>query len=43
MLGLGDPFGTVVNLVWVGFDLVVLSVLVGAVRHSNGNDKGVVR
>jgi cellulose synthase (UDP-forming) len=43
MLGLGDPFGTVVNLVWVGFDLVVLSVLVGAVRYSNGNNKGVVR
>lgn len=32
-LGFGDPVGTAVNLVWVGFDLAILSVLIPAARH----------
>jgi cellulose synthase (UDP-forming) len=33
VLGVGEPIGTAVNLAWVVFDLVVLSVLVPAVRY----------
>jgi len=33
LLGIGEPVGTLVNLFWVGFDLVILSVLVPAVRY----------
>lgn len=33
VLGLGEPIGTAVNLAWVVFDLVVLSVLVSAARY----------
>jgi cellulose synthase (UDP-forming) len=33
VLGVGEPIGTAVNLGWVVFDLVVLSVLVPAVRY----------
>lgn len=29
----GDPLGTGVNVFWAGFDLVILSVLFGAVRY----------
>jgi cellulose synthase (UDP-forming) len=43
MLGLADPIGTGVNLGWVVFDLVVLSVLVGAVRFSNAHTQGEAR
>lgn len=32
-LGLGEPVGTFVNLAWVLFDLVILSVLVPAARY----------
>ncbi|KGJ79671.1 cellulose synthase [Cryobacterium roopkundense] len=31
-VGIGEPIGTFVNLAWVFFDLVILSVLVSAVR-----------
>lgn len=31
--GYGEPIGTIVNLAWVGFDLIILSVLVRAVRY----------
>jgi cellulose synthase (UDP-forming) len=34
--GVGEPIGTVVNLIWVVFDLVILGVLVGAVRYRGG-------
>lgn len=33
LLGDAEPIGTLVNLAWVAFDLVSLSVLVGAVRY----------
>jgi cellulose synthase (UDP-forming) len=33
VLHLGEPIGTAVNLAWVVFDLVILSVLVPAVRY----------
>lgn len=33
LFGVGEPIGTAVNLAWVVFDLVVLSVLVPAVRY----------
>lgn len=33
MAGEADVLGTVANLIWVGFDLAALSVLVGALRH----------
>jgi cellulose synthase (UDP-forming) len=33
VLGVGEPIGTAVNLVWVAFDLLILSVLIGAVRY----------
>jgi cellulose synthase (UDP-forming) len=32
-LGLNEPIGTLVNMGWVVFDLVVLSVLVKAVKY----------
>ena len=32
-LGLNEPVGTLVNVAWVAFDLVVLSVLVTAARY----------
>lgn len=32
-LGVGEPIGTAVNLGWVVFDLIILSVLVHAVRY----------
>jgi cellulose synthase (UDP-forming) len=32
-LGLNEPVGTLVNVAWVAFDLVVLSVLVKAVKY----------
>lgn len=32
-LGVGEPIGTAVNLGWVVFDLIILSVLVSAVRY----------
>lgn len=32
-LGIGEPIGTAVNLGWVVFDLIILSVLVSAVRY----------
>ena len=32
-LGVGEPIGTAVNLVWVAFDLATLGVLVPAVRY----------
>ena len=32
-LGIGEPIGTAVNLGWVVFDLIILSVLVHAVRY----------
>ncbi|WP_207456442.1 glycosyltransferase family 2 protein [Herbiconiux sp. SYSU D00978] len=31
--GLGEPIGTFVNVVWIIFDMVILSVLVWAVRY----------
>ena len=34
ILGLGEPIGTIVNLVWVVFDLIILSVLFPAARYS---------
>jgi cellulose synthase (UDP-forming) len=33
VLGLGEPLGTAVNLVWVGFDLATLGVLLPALRY----------
>ena len=33
ILGLNEPLGTLVNVAWVVFDLVVLSVLIKAVRY----------
>ncbi len=35
--GIGEPVGTVVNLVWVAFDLLILSVLVQAARYRGYN------
>jgi cellulose synthase (UDP-forming) len=32
-MGISEPLGTLVNVVWVGFDLVVMSVLFRAVRY----------
>ena len=32
-VGLNEPLGTLVNVAWVIFDLVVLSVLIKAVRY----------
>jgi cellulose synthase (UDP-forming) len=32
-IGIGEPVGTIVNLAWVAFDLIVLSVLVPAVLY----------
>lgn len=32
-LGIGEPIGTAINLGWVVFDLIILSVLVHAVRY----------
>lgn len=32
-LGVGEPIGTAINLGWVVFDLIILSVLVHAVRY----------
>jgi cellulose synthase (UDP-forming) len=32
-VGLGEPIGTFVNVVWIIFDMVILSVLVWAVRY----------
>lgn len=37
-LGIGEPIGTAVNLGWVVFDLVILSVLVHAVRYRGYQD-----
>ena len=39
LLGLGEPIGTFVNLAWVVFDLLILSVLVPAVRFQGSNPK----
>ena len=33
-VGLNEPVGTLVNVAWVAFDLVVLSVLVTAARYT---------
>jgi len=33
-LGLSEPLGTLVNVAWVAFDLVVLSVLIRATRYT---------
>lgn len=33
VLGYGEPIGTAVNLAWVVFDLIILSVLVPALRY----------
>jgi cellulose synthase (UDP-forming) len=38
-LGLGEPIGTLVNLAWVVFDLVVLSVLIPAARFTGFEPK----
>lgn len=37
VMGLNEPLGTLVNVAWVGFDLVVLSVLIKAARY-RGHD-----
>jgi len=34
VLGFGEPIGTIVNVVWVVFDLIILSVLFPAARYS---------
>jgi cellulose synthase (UDP-forming) len=34
ILGVGEPVGTIVNVVWVVFDLIILSVLFPAARYS---------
>ena len=34
ILGFGEPVGTIVNVVWVVFDLIILSVLFPAARYS---------
>lgn len=39
VLGIGEPIGTAVNLAWVIFDLVILSVLVRAVRYRGYNPR----
>jgi len=40
-LGIGEPVGTLVNLVWAGVDLAALAVLVRAVRYRGfGTEKG---
>ena len=33
VLGIGEPIGTAINVGWVVFDLIILSVLVHAVRY----------
>jgi cellulose synthase (UDP-forming) len=33
LAGVGDPIGTAVNLLWVAFDLAVLSVIVPALQY----------
>ncbi|TFD61776.1 glycosyltransferase [Cryobacterium suzukii] len=38
-LGLGEPIGTLVNLAWVIFDLLILSVLVPAARFRGSTTK----
>ena len=38
-LGLGEPIGTLVNIAWVIFDLVILSVLVPAARYRGFSSK----
>ena len=35
--GLNEPIGTLVNVAWVGFDLVILSVLIKAARYRGFN------
>jgi cellulose synthase (UDP-forming) len=40
-LGVGEPIGTLVNLAWVVFDLVVLSVLIPAARFRGFDSKEV--
>jgi cellulose synthase (UDP-forming) len=39
VLGVGEPIGTLVNVAWVVFDLVVLSVLVPAARFQGFESK----
>ncbi|GEP28459.1 hypothetical protein CLE01_30570 [Cryobacterium levicorallinum] len=39
LLGLGEPIGTFVNLAWVVFDLLILSVLVPAACFQGSNPK----
>ena len=39
VLGLGEPIGTFVNLAWVVFDLLILSVLVSAARYQGFTPK----
>ena len=41
VLGVGEPIGTAVNLAWVVFDLIVLSVLVPAVLYRGYQPKEV--
>ena len=38
-LGIGEPIGTIVNVVWVVFDLIILSVLVPAARYRGFSPK----
>ena len=38
-LGVGEPIGTLVNVAWVIFDLIILSVLVPAVRYRGFSTK----
>ncbi|WP_240607040.1 glycosyltransferase [Cryobacterium aureum] len=42
-LGLGEPIGTLVNVAWVVFDLLILSVLVPAVRFQGSTPKETTR
>jgi cellulose synthase (UDP-forming) len=42
-LGVGEPIGTFVNLAWVVFDLVILSVLVPAARYQGFTPKETSR
>ncbi|WP_210480118.1 glycosyltransferase family 2 protein [Naasia sp. SYSU D00948] len=43
LLGVAEPVGTLVNLVWVGVDLAALAVLVPAIRYRGfGTEKGAI-
>ena len=40
VLGAGEPIGTMVNVAWVAFDLVILGVMIPAARHKGSQTEG---